>query len=103
MSLYERIAAQPGGPRHLAAARLVHAIGGALAEAELKGGELAEEYRSLSWRERRHITHLNDTVRALGGYLYDLGYEMTVQLVPAGQPRTEVLKRRAEGAKGEGD
>jgi hypothetical protein len=99
VSLYERMAAQPGGPRHLAAARLVHQIGGALADAERDAPEQINDFRSLSWRERRHITHLNDTIRALGGYLHDLGYEMDVQLVPAGQPRAEVLQHRAEHAR----
>lgn len=40
----------------------------------------------------------NVRITMLAEYLHATGYEMTVAVVPAGQPRAEVLARRANVA-----
>ncbi len=75
MSLYARLAATPGGPQALAGARLRRqveiALHGACAEVVAKPGRL----------------RIDD----LAALLHRRGYELDVQLVPAGTLRARAL------------
>jgi hypothetical protein len=99
MMLYERLAATPEGARGLAKARLrtklLEALWGAV---EACGGE--DEFRrrtGLSKRRLRRVSTERADIRIdeLGDWLHAAGFELEVTLVPAGQPRADVLKQRA--------
>jgi transcriptional regulator with XRE-family HTH domain len=102
-SLYERFAGTEDGARRLAAARLRHetlrALHRALNASGLSQVELAKR---LGVRKSAvsQVLNGNGNVRitTLAEYLYATGHEMTVTVVPAGQPRAEVLARRANVA-----
>lgn len=98
--LYERLADRPGGARLLAQARLKRRVREVMvtAENETKTDDSMVIFDALPRNERRDLTadRLWDSITSLAGYLHDLGYELTVELVPAGQPRAEVLRQRTE-------
>lgn len=98
-SLYERIAQRGEGARFLAAARLrrevLKILHRALAAAEINQVELAAR---LGVRKSAVNQVLNGDgnvrITTLAEYLHACGHEATLALVPAGQPRQEVLARR---------
>jgi hypothetical protein len=98
--LYERLAATPEGARGLAKARLRTKVIEALWEAiEACGGE--DEFRrraGLSKRRLRRVSIERRDIRIteLADWLHAAGFELEVTLVPAGQPRADVLERREE-------
>lgn len=101
MSLYDRIASSEAGSRALADARLrrevLELIHSALEECGLTQVEIAKR---LGVRKSAVNQVLrgdgNVRITTLAEYLYATGHEMTVGLVPAGQPRRAVLERRAK-------
>lgn len=102
MTLYERLAATPEGARGLAKARLRTKLLEALWEAvEACSGE--DEFRQRAGLSKRRL-HRVSTERAgirvdeLADWLYTAGFELEVTLVPAGQPRADVLERREVAA-----
>lgn len=95
MSLHDRLAATPEGGRALAKARLVHDFNEALLTAS-RGRTMFDTdlSRRDRWRIRRRLASWLGNVEAIAEYLHAYGYELEVTLVPAGQPRTDVLARR---------
>jgi hypothetical protein len=73
-----------GGARYRAQYRLVYGIAEAQATAERAHDNARHVYAALSRRERRQIPGPL-AMHALAGYLHDLGFELAVQLVPAGE------------------
>lgn len=73
-----------GGARYRAQYRLVYGMAEAQATAERAHADARQVFAALSRRERRQIPGPL-AVRALAGYLHDLGFELAVQLVPAGE------------------
>lgn len=100
MSLYDRLSATPEQRRALAQARLRFQVWDALWEAVgACGGEA--EFRRLAGVSKRRLRRVSTERRDLGvtelaDWLHAVGFELEVRLVPAGQPRREVLERRAE-------
>jgi transcriptional regulator with XRE-family HTH domain len=100
MSLYERVAALPGGMRSLAAARLRRAMLNALHKALRES--VLESQAELAKRLKVRRSAVNQVFRGDGNlrvntlaeYLYELGYELEVTLVPAGEPRAAVRENR---------
>lgn len=83
MGFYERIASQPGGERGLAAARLRYRTLSLLQAAAAQA-----DPAKLSRRIKKAIHGDGDvSVSALAEMLHDLGYEVEMTLVPAGEPR----------------
>lgn len=74
MSLYERIAARPGGLRDLAAARLRYRVATILQQA------------GIDVRRAGRIR-----VDRLAEMLHDAGYELEIKAVPAGEPRRKAI------------
>ena len=104
MSLYDRLAATPEGERGLAAARLrrwVYHLAYTAAS-----GRTDAEMRQLSGLPKRTVrkllhgdSDLGDlTVNELAAWLWAGSYEADIKLVRAGQPRADVLAKRAEAA-----
>lgn len=92
MSLYDRIAAKPGGLQALASARLcrsvLHCLDDAMRQSGITQAELA---RRLGVR-RSAVNAVfggngNVRVETLATYLYELGYELDVKMVAAGELR----------------
>ncbi|MHA6764724.1 helix-turn-helix domain-containing protein [Streptacidiphilus sp. PAMC 29251] len=92
MTLYDRLAATPDGARRLAVARLRREAARCLRRAHLASELSVDDIAS------RAGSHRRDLMRALGGghdisveqlarYLHAMGYELELQLVPAGEPR----------------
>lgn len=100
MSLYDRLASSPEGARALAKARLRTRVLEALWEAiEACGGE--DEFRRRAGVSKRRLRRVSTerhalTVTQLAEWLHAAGFELEVTLVPAGQPRAEVLEQRAQ-------
>lgn len=102
-SLYERFAGTDDGARRLAVARLrrevLKALHRALKASNLSQVDLAER---LGVRKSAVSQVLNGDgnvrITTLAEYLYATGHELTMAVVPAGQPRAEVLARRASVA-----
>jgi len=103
MSLYARLAATPEGERALAKSRLVRELGNAFSTAS-RGRTMFDT--DLTWRDRwrlrRRLASWPSTIGAVAEYLHAYGYELELTLVPAGQPRAEVLARRQQHADQEG-
>jgi transcriptional regulator with XRE-family HTH domain len=102
-SLYERIARTDDGSRRLASARLRHEVLKLIHRAQQASGlNQVELARRLGIRKSavNQVVRGDGNVRinTLAEYLHATGFEMTVQLVPAGQPRERVLRRRARMA-----
>ena len=102
-NLYERFAGTEDGARRLAAARLrreaLKALHRALKASGMSQVELAKR---LGVRKSAVSQVLNGDgnvrITTLAEYLYATGHELTVAVVPSGQPRAEVLARRANVA-----
>jgi transcriptional regulator with XRE-family HTH domain len=99
-SLYDRIASTDDGSRRIASARLRREVLKLIHRAHRASGlSQVELARKLGVRK----SAVNQVLRGDGNvrittaaeYLHAMGYEMTVSLVPAGQPRAAVLERRA--------
>ena len=75
MSLYERLAARPGGLRDLAAARLRYNVESVLQNA------------GVDYRKPGRI-RVDDLARML----HDAGYELEIKAVPAGEPRRNAVE-----------
>ena len=96
MSLYDRVAARPGGGRALASARLRRAVLCALDDALRKSGVASQSELAKRLGVRRSAVSQvfrsdgNVRVDTLAAYLWELGFELDVTLVPAGE-----LRRRA--------
>lgn len=101
MSLYDRLASKPEGARALAKSRLVRELDKAFTGASR--GRTVED-TDLTRRARRQIRRRlrfwPSVIAAAAEYLHAYGYELTVELVPAGQPRADVLAKR-EAARSE--
>lgn len=95
MSPWDRIAATFEGRRSLAIARLSTAISEEIWTALDESGKRFDEVnRTLTRRQRRALRKISTTTDALAAFLFECGKELTTQLVPAGQPRAEVLAKR---------
>lgn len=103
MSLYERLSATHDGRRALAKARLRTQVIEGLREAVEACGGGEDEFRrcaGLSKRRLRRVSTERADIRVdeLADWLYTAGFELEVTLVPAGQPRADVLERREVAA-----
>lgn len=96
-SLYDTLAARPGGLRDLAAARLRHRVLVVLYDAMQSAGmterELAEK-AGMRRRALRRILNGNGDIKptVLAELLHATGYEAEIHLVPAGEPRRRELE-----------
>ena len=100
MSLYDRVASKPGGEAALAAARLRREILVALHQAFAASGltTKTEVARRLNIR-RSAVSQVfrgdgNLRINTLAEYLFTLGFELDVKLVPAGEPRRAEIEGR---------
>lgn len=99
-SLHERFASTDDGARRLAVARLRREVLKTLHRA-LKASGLSQVdlARRLGVRKSAVSQVLNGDgnvrITTLAEYLYATGHEMKLAIVPAGQPRADVLARRA--------
>jgi DNA-binding phage protein len=100
VSLYERRAATPEGTRGLAAARVKREALKALSRAITAAGGYTELAEASGVSMDRIVDTLagsgNIKIGRLARMLHGGGFELELTLVPAGQPRTQVLERRAE-------
>lgn len=100
MSLYDRLAATPEGARGLAVARARREALKALARAVNAAGGYTELGEASGVPAKRIIDAMggngNIKVGRLARMLHGGGFELEIRLVPAGQPRADVLARRAE-------
>jgi transcriptional regulator with XRE-family HTH domain len=99
-TLYEQVAAMPGGEAAVAAARLRMEVLGSLFEAFKASGlhTQSEVARRLGIR-RSAVNQVfrgdgNLRINTLAEYLYILGFELDVKLVPAGESRRAELEER---------
>lgn len=98
-NLYERIAGEPGGLRALASARLRRRVLVLLHRAlERAGMNQSELAKKLGYR-RSAVNQVfrgdgNVRIETLAEYLYELGFELDAQLVPAGEPRRAAERER---------
>lgn len=100
MSLHDRVAAIPGGERALASSRLRRAIIKVLHQA-FRASPL-ESQAELAKRLRVRRSAVNQVLRGDGNvrvstlaeYLYEMGYELNVTLVRAGELRAAELDGR---------
>ncbi|GAA4102398.1 hypothetical protein GCM10022248_89250 [Nonomuraea soli] len=98
-ALYERLAAQPDGLRLLAAARLRRKVIKVLHRSlELSGLSQSDLGKRLG-RRRSAVNQVfkgdgNVRVETLAEYLYEMGFELDLQLVPAGELRRAALEQR---------
>ena len=97
--LYERIAAEPGGLRSLASARLRRRVLVLLHRAlERSGLTQSELAKKLGYR-RSAVNQVfrgdgNVRIETLAEYLHEMGFELDVHLVRAGEPRRAFTERR---------
>lgn len=103
-TLYDRVAAKRGGKAALAAARLRREMLASLHEAFQASGlnTQSEIARRLGVR-RSAVNQVfrgdgNLRINTLAEYLYTLGFELDVMLVPAGEPRRAELEGRPSRA-----
>jgi transcriptional regulator with XRE-family HTH domain len=101
MSLYERVAAKPGGGRALAAARLRRSVLVILHRAFSASGldSQAELAKRLNVR-RSAVNQIfrgdgNVQISTLAEYLYEMNFEVNITLVRAGELRTAALENRS--------
>jgi hypothetical protein len=100
MSLYDRVLARTGGGRALAVSRLKRAVLASLHEAFSSSG--IDSQSALARRlhvQRSAVNQVfhgdgNLRVSTLAEYLFEMGYELTVTLVRAGEPRAAALEGR---------
>lgn len=95
-SLYDRIAARPGGLSDLAAARLrrnvLLLLDDAVTAAGLTERELAAKVGVRLRRLRRILNGGEVSTTLLAELLHAAGCEAEVRLVPAGEPRSRALR-----------
>jgi transcriptional regulator with XRE-family HTH domain len=100
MSLYERVLARPGGGRALAVSRLKRTVLASLHEAFRRSGTASQSDLARRLHVRRSAVNQvlngdgNLRVSTLAEYLYEMGYELTLNLVKAGEPRAAALAGR---------
>ena len=93
MSLYDQVLTRPGGGRALAVSRLKRAILASLHEAFAMSGIESQSNLGRRLHVRRSAVNQvflgagNVRISTLAEYLYDMGYELDVALVRAGEPR----------------
>jgi transcriptional regulator with XRE-family HTH domain len=98
--LYERVARQPDGLRLLAGSRLRRRVLAVLHQAlDLSRLSQAELAKKLGIR-RSAVNQVfrgdgNVRIETLAEYLHEMGFELDVQLVEAGEPRRAALEGRA--------
>jgi transcriptional regulator with XRE-family HTH domain len=101
MSLYERIAARPGGERALAAARLRRSVLVILHRALKASGLDSQSDLAKCLRVRRSAVNQvfrgdgNVRISTLAEYLHAMGFEADLTLVKAGEMRAAVLENRS--------
>ena len=98
MGLYEQLEAQPGGRRKLAAARLRERILGLLHSALRNSGMTQAELAEALNVRRSAVNQVfrgegNLRVNTIAEYLDTLGYELRVEVVPAGTARERIRER----------
>lgn len=97
--LYERIALQPDGLRLMAASRLRRRVLVLLHKAlDLSGLSQADLAKKLG-RRRSAVNQVfrgdgNVRIETLAEYLHEMGYELDIRLVAAGEPRAAALDGR---------
>lgn len=100
MSLYDRVAARPGGNRALASARLKRAILGSLHQAFARSGMESQSDLARRLGVRRSAVNQvfngdgNLRITTVAEYLYEMGYELNVTIVKAGEPRAAAIEGR---------
>jgi transcriptional regulator with XRE-family HTH domain len=100
-SLYDSVLRIPGGGRALAAARLRSDVLARLREALLRSG-LTQTALAERLRIRKSAVNGvlqgdgNLRVNTLAEYLYELGAEVRVEIVPVGTQRREAVERAAQ-------
>lgn len=101
MSLYDRVATLPGGGRALVSSRLKRSILKALHQALAASPLDSQAELASKLRVRRSAVNQvlrgdgNLRVSTIAEYLYEMGYELSVTLVRAGEMRTAALEDRA--------
>lgn len=101
MSLYERVAALPSGGRALAVARLRRAVLAILHRAFLVSGLESQAALAKRLRVRRSAVNQvfrgdgNVRISTLAEYLYEMGFEISIALVKAGELRAAALDDRS--------
>jgi transcriptional regulator with XRE-family HTH domain len=101
VTLYDRVAATPGGARRLADARLrheaLHLLWQAQAASKLSVEQMAAELGVRRRAVRRVLDGNGDiSVGTLARYLHAMGYEVELRLVAAGEPRRKVVEGETE-------
>lgn len=99
MTLYDRVAARPGGGRLLATARIRHETLHLLWDAQAASGMSIEQLaKALGVRRRTVRRHFggdgNLPVGTVARYLHAMGYEVELRMVAAGEPRQAVVEQR---------
>jgi hypothetical protein len=101
MSLYERVAARPGGERALATARLRRAVLVMLHRALTVSGLDSQADLAKRLRVRRSAVNQvfrgdgNVRINTLAEYLHAMGFEAELTLVKAGEMRAAALENRS--------
>lgn len=101
MSLYERIAARPGGERALAVARIRRSVLVILHRAFKASGLDSQSDLAKRLRVRRSAVNQvfrgdgNVRISTLAEYLHAMGFEADLTLVKAGEMRTAALENRS--------
>jgi len=100
MSLYERVAAKPGGGRALAAARLRRSVLVILHGAFRASGLDSQSELAKRLRVRRSAVNQlfrgdgNVRINTLAEYLYEMGFELSITLVREGELRAAAIDDR---------
>lgn len=100
MSLYDRVIARAGGGRALAIARLRRTVLSTLHSAFSMSGIESQSDLARRLRVRRSAVNQifngdgNLRISTLAEYLYEMGYELDITLVRAGEPRAAALEGR---------
>lgn len=99
-SLYDRLAAEPGGLRELASARLRHRVLTLLRKALGRSGMSQSDLAKKLRRRRSAVNQVfrgdgNVRIDTLAEYLHELGFELDLNLVPAGEHRRAFEERRS--------
>jgi transcriptional regulator with XRE-family HTH domain len=100
VSLYDRVAARPGGARALASARLKRAILSSLHQALAQSGMESQSDLARRLGVRRSAVNQvfngdgNLRITTVAEYLHEMGYELNVTLVKTGEPRATALEGR---------
>jgi hypothetical protein len=101
MSLYERVAAKPGGGRALAVARLRRSVLVILHRAFNASGLNSQAELAKRLNVRRSAVNQvfrgdgNVQISTLAEYLYEMNFEVNITLVRAGELRTATLENRS--------